>query len=281
MRAKFFLLISIFCFSSFVYSQSYHITQIVETNLFELDNHKRVKLYGLFIPSRQDSNPTLSKLADIIYQWEIENLLGANVSIEILGSTQDGTDLIAIYKNYPFFIRNNVANDFLSNGWAALIRNINIDYLKRLITYQEEAQKNKNGLWEDNFSLSKDIDTPIINTKEIPVFTSRPYLPLIGLSVVSFALSWDFFSESSDIQKDIDRINDNIKLLPNIYPNVSLRKQIEQDLNDQIDDLKSKKARKTIVAITCIAAGVITTLFSLKSVEVKTNLQSLSLSYKF
>ncbi|MBZ0198826.1 MAG: thermonuclease family protein [Ignavibacteriaceae bacterium] len=277
MKSKIFLIISMFCFSSIAYSQSYHITKIIETNLFELDNHKKVKLYGLFIPSRQDSHSTLSKLADIIYQWETENLLDANVAIETLGSTEDGTNLVAIYKNYPFFIRKNIANELLSNGWASLIIDINNDYLQSLITYQEEAQKNKDGIWEAGFSVSQNVDTPIINAEEMAVFTSRPYLPLLGISIASFALAWDYFSASSDAQKSIDKLNDQIKLLPN----TSTGKQTEQIYNDEIDNLKSIKTRKTIVAVTCVAAGIITTLFSFKSVEVKTNFQSLSLSYKF
>lgn len=72
----------------------------------------------------------------------------------------------------------------------------------------------------------------------------------------------DSFSSASDIQKTID-----------------FQKKLDE--NFDTSELESSKTRKTIVGVTCFVAGVVTTLFSFKSVEVKTNLQSLSLSYRF
>jgi endonuclease YncB( thermonuclease family) len=258
MLPKIILLISTFFFSSFIYSQSYRITKVLETNLFELDNNKKVKLYGLYIPSRHDTNIVLSKLARTIFQWENVNLLDENISVEILGKSDEGIDLVAMYENYPLFIKENIADEFLSNGWASIMHGINNDYLQKIIKYQEDAQNNKNGIWKEDISVIKNIDTPLLNTKEMAVFTSRPYIPLLGLSIASFALAWDYFSSASDLQKTIDGAT--------MYTNVS--------------DLKKTQTRKYIVGATCLLAGVVTFIFSFETVEVRTNFQSLSLSYK-
>lgn len=285
MRLKNLLFISVLFYSSSICAQNVRITKIIETNLFELDNNQIVKLYGLYIPTRQDANATLSKLAEEIYQWEINNLLDGNISVEILGRLEDETDLVAIYKHYPLFIKRNIANDFLSNGYAALIQNMNKNYQNNLSKYQEEAQKYKLGIWKESLAIQWENEMTIFNPEDqIAVFKSSPYIPLLGLNIASFALSWDFFSAASYFQNQIDYLNNVLKELPNnpLYRNYpDLRKKEEDILKNQIDVYKSIKVRKTIVAVTCLVAGIITTLYSFKTVEIKTNFQSLSLTYRF
>lgn len=285
MLLKILLYISIFSTSSLIIGQSYNISQIIETNLFELDNGQKVKLYGLYIPEREDTNATMSKLAEEIFQWENNNLLVGNISVEILGRSEDGIDLVAIYKHYPLFVKRNLAIDFLSNGYAALIQDMNKNYQNGLSKYQEEAQKSKLGIWKESLAIQGKNELTIFNSEnQITVFKSNPYIPLLGLSIASFALSWDFFSTASDFQNKIDNLNNELKELPNnpIYRNYpDLRKKEEAIIKNQIDDYKSIKTRKTIVAVTCLVAGIVTTLYSFKTVEIKTNLQTISLNYRF
>jgi hypothetical protein len=122
---------------------------------------------------------------------------------------------------------------------------------------------------------------PIFNSEDqIVVFKSQPYIPLLGLSIASFALSWDFFSAASDLQNGIDNLNNELKELPNSnYPDK--RKEEEDFIKNQIDNYKSTKVRKTIVAVTCLVAGIVTTLYSFQTVEIKTNLQTISMNYRF
>lgn len=162
---------------------------------------------------------------------------------------------------------------------------MNKNYQNNLSKYQEEAQKYKLGIWKESLAIQWENEMTIFNPEDqIAVFKSSPYIPLLGLSIASFALSWDFFSAASYFQNQIDYLNNVLKELPNnpLYRNYpDLRKKEEDILKNQIDDYKSIKVRKTIVAVTCLVAGIITTLYSFKTVEIKTNFQSLSLTYRF
>ena len=82
------------------------------------------------------------------------------------------------------------------------------------------------------------------------------------MSLASFALAWDSFSSASDIQESIDLFK-------------------KFDKNFDTSKLESSKTRKSVVGVTCVVAGFVTAFFSFQSVEVKTNLRSVSLSYRF
>ena len=101
-----------------------------------------------------------------------------------------------------------------------------------------------------------------IRNKSKDIKYERPYLPLLCLSAASFALAWDSFSSAIDIQKTISALK-------------SISNKVD------VSDLESSKTRKTIVAITCLIAGVVTTIFSFKEVEVRANLNSMNISYTF
>jgi len=263
MKSK--ILILFFFSFTFTIGQRYRITKILETNLFELDNNVKVKLYGLFVPALNDTNIILSNLADEILKWETRLLLDRKFDFEFLKKNDDGTISAIAYISYAFS-KSDLASRFLSNGYAILLPDVNKDYYSKLIEEQERAQKNKVGIWKENLNLLQLSRTPIPITDElISTFHKKyehPYIPLLAISVASFTLALDNFSSASDIQKTIDF-------------------QKKFDKNFDSSELESSKTRKSIVGITCLVAGVITTLFSFKSVEVKTNLQSLSLSYRF
>lgn len=261
---KLFLLI-IFISPFSIRSQSFRITKILETNLFELNNNQKVKFYGLFIPSRQDTNQSLAQIASDIYQWEIVYMLNRSFKIDFISKDENGVFDGVIYRSYVFSDEN-LANRLLSLGYAALLTNTKNSYYSQLIGSQERAQKDRLGIWQDIKTI-KSIYAPIINSeKELLSFQKKyeqPYIPLLAISIVSFVLAWDSFSSASDIQKEIDSLN---KFVSN---------------KADVSELETSKTRKSIVGVTCFVAGVITALFSFKSVEVKTTLQSISLSYRF
>jgi len=265
-----------------IFAQSYYLTKIIDTNLFETNDGRKVKFYGLYIPSLQDSNQVLANIAAEIYQWEIENLLNQNFSAEIYGEATEKIVLVNLFKNYPFFVKENLIVKFLSLGYASLLETANKTFIAEMREYQEEAQNNKLGIWKEYLTIQKYIDMPIfIPKQQIIIQKSRPYLPLLGIGIASFALAWDGFATASDIQSNIDKLNNDINLIPEIYSSIELRKEIENVIKDEIENQKKIKTRKIIVGATCLVAGIITTLYSFKTVEIKTDLQSINLSYKF
>lgn len=252
-------------FLSITNGQSFRITKILETNLFELDNGAKVRLYGLYIPDTNDTNEVISYFAKNLLQWEQSFLLNQKFDFIFLNINDDGTNNVKAYKSY-FFSKSDIATQFLSQGYAILLNNIDQNYYDELINEQQYAQKNKIGIWGADLTQLENLNIQAPISKELIASISkkyeRPYISLLAVSLASFALAWDSFSSANDIQETMD-----------------LMKKIDKNYNTS--DLESSKTRKTIVGITCIAAGIITTLFSFKSVEVKTNLQSLSLSYNF
>jgi len=282
MISKIILLSLVIFMSSSIFAQSYYIAKIIDTNLFETNDGQIVKFYGLYIPSRQDSNQALANIAADIYQWEIDNLLDQNFSAEIYGEANDKIVLVNLFKNYPFFVKENLIVKFLSLGYASLLETANKTFIAEMREYQEEAQNNKLGMWKEDLMIKKNIDIPIfIPKQQIIIQKSRPYLPLLGIGIASLALAWDGFATASDVQSNIDKLNNDINLIPKIYSSIELRKQIENGIKDEIENLKKIKSRKVIVGVTCLVAGIITTLYSFKTVEIKTDLQSIKFSYKF
>jgi len=98
------ILFSIMIFMSpSIFAQSYYLTKIIDTNLFETNDGRKVKFYGLYIPSLQDSNQVLANIAAEIYQWEIENLLNQNFSAEIYGEATEKSRFSKLIQKLSLF----------------------------------------------------------------------------------------------------------------------------------------------------------------------------------
>ena len=259
------LIIVFFLTSLAINAQNFRVTKILSSNLFELDNNQKVTFYGLYIPSEQDTNQSLSELSKDILKWENDFILDRNFKFDFISKNEDGIYSAVIYRSYAFSDEN-MANRLLSLGYASLLKETEKDYYNQLISYQEHAQKEGVGIWKNNMAILQNIDTSILNFDE-KIFPfqkkySKPYLPLLAVSLASFALAWDSFSSASDIQESIDLFK-------------------KFDKNFDTSKLESSKTRKSVVGVTCVVAGFVTAFFSFQSVHVKTNLRSVSLSYRF
>lgn len=255
---KVFLFIELFIIlTSISLAQEIYIKKIIDTNLFELNNGQKVTIYGLYIPSLTNMNELNKNLAKEIFEWEIETIANKIFNIKFVDKEGD-IKKIKLYKQLADS-EIDIAAWFLSKGYASLLSN-NEDY-NYLLSYELEAHKNKIGIWK-TASSEKNIDNNVIKEKlyQYSKQYERPYLYLIPLSIASFALAWDSFTSASDIQKSID-----------------LFKALKQDAKD----LETSKTRKTLIGITCLAAGVFTAILSFKEIEVRTNINTITMSYKF
>ena len=93
-----------------------------------------------------------------------------------------------------------------------------------------------------------------------------------SFSALAFGLSWDFFSKAGDYQ---DAIDANNKL------STAWKTAFKTDLNFDNSKLESAKTRMTVLGILSIGAGIISFSYAIKSVEIKSNGNSLSLAYHF
>lgn len=96
-------------------------------------------------------------------------------------------------------------------------------------------------------SLSQQL--PVVAGAAGTVIVTHPNLKLLPLSIVAFGLSWDYFTQASDLA--------------------------------DIPGAESDKTRKTILGVAFLAAGIANTAISLQTVEVKASPSSIAIAYKF
>ena len=254
-QLKILLFISII-FISKCLAQEVFIKKIIDTNLFELNNGQKVTIYGIHVPSLNDTNESYKNLAKEIYEWEQETIANKIFNVKYIDGEGDIKPIKLFKKLADTEI--NIASWFLSKGYAFL-KNDNNDF-SYLAQYEREAHKNKLGIWQE-VSNKEIVDNTM--KEKIYVYTKqyeRPYLYLIPLSLASFVFAWDSFASVSDIQKNID-----------LFTKLKL----------DASDLKASKTRKKILGIASLAAGVFTAIMSFKEVEIKTDASSITMSYKF
>lgn len=89
---------------------------------------------------------------------------------------------------------------------------------------------------------------------------------LVSIGIASGVLAWDYFSQAKDLQSTIDYFN-------------ALSTVTKTKLNT--DDLKNAKTRKIIVGASCAVASLMSLIFAFDSIEIKNDMQSVTISYKF
>ena len=112
-------------------------------------------------------------------------------------------------------------------------------------------------------NISKDIEAN--SSYDSPKKTQNPKveypnLKLLPVSFICFGLAWDYLSSTSDLNKVIDAA-----------------KSAHLDTSE----LESQRNRKSIVGVVFITAGILNTIISFQSVEIRVQTTSLSLKYSF
>ena len=262
MRTTFLILFFMILLNNLTISQSFKIVEIYNTILFKLDNNEKVKLYGMYIPTKTDTNNALANLANQIFEWEQDYLLDQTFRVEYIKREIQGISEVSLFKT-DTLSEENLSITFIRNGYAALLSSADETYYNQLLPYQEEAQKEGVGIWSSNIHSLIGIG-PRVTADVKPVINQygQPYLPLLAISAVFLALTWDSFASASDIQKSID----DFRAIDN---------------NFDSSELESSKTRKQIIGVTCLAAAGLITVFAFKKVEIKTDLNSISMSYRF
>jgi len=121
-------------------------------------------------------------------------------------------------------------------------------------------------VFPDSVSTVNDVKkAPNISLAKPTLFTN-PNKNLIFLSILSGAIAWDYFSESSDIEDYIGKL-----------------KQLSYDLRTYVDtsELENSKKRKNVVGYISLAICVVSAIISFKAVDITATPTSISLSYSF
>jgi len=99
-----------------------------------------------------------------------------------------------------------------------------------------------------------------------------PNLIWLSVSAISAVIAWDAFSDVGDIQDNIDVIEQN---------RIAQKAILGIDVSPDNSRYESAKARKSVLGVISLAAGIASFSYSIQSVEIKSDGKSLSLAYHF
>lgn len=244
-------------------AQEVVISKIIDTNLFELSDGQKVKLYGLEIPSLNVQDPALKKVAEEVYE-NVKQIISNRQFVIKYVDEENGIKRVKLFKNYSGN-EINISEWFLSNGLATMT--LDNEDARSLEQYEKKGMEEKRGIWKGTKENS--IAEKFITTDKLTQLNKRyeqPYLYMLGVTFASAALAWDYFSQAGDIQDNIDLLKSMAKAA-----------KITVDTKS----LEDSKTRKTIVGVACVAASVLSTIFAIKNVEVKSVGNGIALSYRF
>ncbi len=236
-------------------AQNYKVVKIIDADKYQLENGVIVSLAEVFIPNLDASDQKYNQLSKEIIDWAKNTLLDRSFKTEFLAKDKDSVIISYMYISYAFSDED-LGKRMISNGYAINQSSSKSPKYQEYVEAEQRARKQKVGIWkilnEDEIAAlptktgtTSNFRIPDVSEVKTYSYTTKPYLSLLPLGIASFIISWDSFKESG-----IDGLSDDIK------------------------------TRKIAVGITALVAGVFTTIFALKSVEVTYDQNNLNLRIK-
>ena len=248
------ILLLLFVFLSIsITAQKYKVVRIIDADKYQLENGVVVCLAEVFIPNLNTSDQRYKHLAEEIIDWAKNSILEKSFKTEFLAKDKDSSVISYLYISYAFSDED-LGKRMISYGYAINQSSQNSPRHLEYAEAEQRARKQKLGIWkflnEDEITtLPQKVGTSFDLSKipEIKTYsyTTKPYLGLLPLGLASFILSWDSFKDSGR-----DGIPDDIR------------------------------TRKMAVGISALIAGVFTTIFAFKNVEVTYDQNNLNLRIK-
>lgn len=143
---KFIIAALLFSFSSAL-SQYVKITKIIDSNLFELEDGRKIKLAGVDAPQLNNPIPFFREIADHAVSYCTTNLLERKVYVDLIPNQRKNSyQLVHLKINY-LFEKSDFNNSYLMKGFGKFIENADTIYIAKLLESQLHAIKNKEGIW--------------------------------------------------------------------------------------------------------------------------------------
>ena len=239
-----------------LYSQQYEarIVKIHSTNIFELSTGELVSIYGLNIPTLDDTAIVPLSLIKNIAQFEKDVMLKGTYIVERTATGTNEVEKVYLIRNYMFG-KEDIARRLLRQGFAKLTKNVQRKDNTEMLHQQELAIADIIGIWAYHTEELTDRQpySEMLPQKYrvTPVYYERPLLPLLGLSAAAFFMSYKNFAEAGD--------GGNKAFTANIFSNTW----------DQG------------VGVLWFVGGIATTYIALKRVEVSANTSQVDVKYRF
>jgi len=136
-------------FTVTLFSQNKKIIKVIDSNLYMLEDSTLIKLAGIDVPSRNQTDEYLEELATDIYFYAYDNF--SNRPLEIIYAGEDeqypGTKLVILNKIF-LLSKMNYNSYFLERGFGRFIKNSNSINDSTYLAAETTAKENYFGVWK-------------------------------------------------------------------------------------------------------------------------------------
>lgn len=158
-------------------AQTAKIKRIIDSNLFETDDGRIIKLAGLDVPNLNHPDRFLRGVADRAYVYARSALLNRTFSINILAprDTAKDYDLVIIQKHYPLGLLD-YNKEYLSQGFGRFTGNVSKTFYNEYRDAEQDALAHERGIWKVvNGGSTEVLDRPF-STEEINNYVQKDSL---------------------------------------------------------------------------------------------------------
>ena len=150
-----------------VSAQTTRVVKVLDSNLFELEDGRLVKLAGIDAPNSSHPFEFYKTAAQDAVEYSNMELLNRLVTTETLYKLP-GKDfeIVMMYKKY-FLSNVNVSTRYLLYGYGKFFDNVDAKSKKEFLDFQKSAIDEKRGIWlNDNLSVSDTLDSDLVQNHE-------------------------------------------------------------------------------------------------------------------
>ncbi len=153
------ILILLLGFTNTTFSQKVKIKKVLDSNLFELENGKLVKLAGIDVPNLNNKNPNLKIIASKAYLFAKDKLKRKSLDVVYLKNCIQNTSSakVLFYRYYPL-VTIDFTEEYLLHGFGKFVNNCNIPDTDKYIKAELKAKQEKKGLWELDTKFDSTLD---------------------------------------------------------------------------------------------------------------------------
>ena len=152
------LLLSLFIITSSTFGQYVKVTKILDANLFELEDGRKIKLAGVDAPQLNNPIPFLKNIAEKSVLYSSSYILDRRVFIDTITRTGKPTTYQLVHLRINYLFQKSYFNEsYLMKGFGKFIDNVDSTNRNILANAQSFAAKEKEGIW--NFYTPTDSDT--------------------------------------------------------------------------------------------------------------------------
>lgn len=193
-------------FTHSIMAQSLKIVKILDSNLFELEDGRKIKLAGIDAPQLNNPIPLFAETANQALAYHKETILRRRVVVQSI-SKDDSNEYEFVYLWLEYPLENLDLNQrFLERGFGKFFNNADSTKTASLLKAEKYAKENNEGIWEyykPNVSDTLDGDLQRANTlqpikidsagikiilKPRPIYVSLP-LELLAGSATTLVVS--------------------------------------------------------------------------------------------